>query len=62
MYELQEMLKDITGMAAVSLTPLAGAQGEFTGVAMIRAYHDSRGDTGRSEILTPREPASISAS
>ena len=53
MYELQEMLKDITGMAAVSLTPLAGAQGEFTGVAMIRAYHDSRGDTGRSEILVP---------
>ena len=36
MYELQEMLKDVTGMKAVSLTPLAGAQGEFAGVAMIR--------------------------
>ncbi len=53
MYELQEMLKEVTGMPAVSLTPAAGAQGEFTGVAMIRAYHDARGDTERSEILVP---------
>ena len=53
MYELQEMLKDVTGMQAVSLTPLAGAQGEFAGVAMIRAYHESRGDTVRTEILAP---------
>lgn len=53
MYELQEMLKDITGMKAVSLTPAAGAQGEFTGVAMIRAYHDARGDSERSEIIVP---------
>ncbi|HKJ08302.1 MAG TPA: aminomethyl-transferring glycine dehydrogenase subunit GcvPB [Gammaproteobacteria bacterium] len=53
MYELQEMLKDVTGMEAVSLTPAAGAQGEFTGVAMIRAYHDARGDTERTEILVP---------
>ena len=53
MYELQEMLKDITGRQAVSLTPAAGAQGEFTGVAMIRAYHDARGDNARSEIIVP---------
>jgi len=53
MYDLQEMLKDVTGMKAVSLTPLAGAQGEFAGVAMIRAYHDDRGDTARNEILVP---------
>ena len=53
MYELQEILKDVTGMAAVSLTPLAGAQGEFTGVAMIRAYHNAQGDAQRSEILVP---------
>lgn len=53
MYELQEILKDVTGMAAVSLTPLAGAQGEFTGVAMIRAYHKAQGDAQRSEILVP---------
>ncbi|MDJ0958695.1 MAG: aminomethyl-transferring glycine dehydrogenase subunit GcvPB [Arenicellales bacterium] len=53
MFELQEMLMDITGMRAVSLSPLAGAQGEFTGVAMIRAYHDAQGDDERSEILVP---------
>ena len=39
MYELQEILKDVTGMAAVSLTSMAGAQGELIGVTMIRAYH-----------------------
>ena len=53
LYELQEMLKDVTGMAAVSLTPAAGAQGEFAGVAMIRAYHQSRGDDARREIVVP---------
>ncbi len=53
MYELQEMLKEVTGMAGVSLTPMAGAQGEFAGIAMIRAYHDARGDAERSEILVP---------
>ncbi len=53
MYELQEMLKDVTGMKSVSLVPAAGAQGEFAGVAMIRAYHDSRGDTARREIIVP---------
>jgi glycine dehydrogenase subunit 2 len=53
MYELQEMLKEVTGMKAVSLTPAAGAQGEFAGVAMIRAYHDSRNDTARTEMLVP---------
>jgi glycine dehydrogenase subunit 2 len=50
-FELQEILKEVTGMAGVSLTPMAGAQGEFAGVAMIRAYHLSRGDTARNEIL-----------
>ena len=53
MYELQEMLKEITGMSEVSLTPMAGAQGEFTGVSMIRKYHDARGDQGRKVILVP---------
>ena len=53
MYDLQEMLKDVTGMKGVSLAPMAGAQGEFAGVAMIRAYHDARGDTARTEILVP---------
>ena len=53
MYELQEMLKDVTGMQGVSLTPMAGAQGELAGVAMIKAYHDARGDTERTEIICP---------
>ena len=53
LYDLQETLKHVTGMAAVSLTPMAGAQGEFAGVAMIRAWHDARGDAGRQEILVP---------
>ena len=53
MFELQEMLKAVTGMRGVSLTPMAGAQGELAGVAMIRAYHDARGDTERREIIVP---------
>lgn len=52
-YELQHILQTITGMSAVSLCPLAGAQGEFAGVAMIRAYHLARGDQQRTEILIP---------
>ncbi len=50
LYELQEMLKAVTGMRGVSLTPAAGAQGEFAGVAMIRAYHHSRGDAARHRV------------
>jgi len=53
LFELQEMLKDVTGMAGVSLAPMAGAQGEFAGVAMIRAYHTARGDGARTEMLVP---------
>lgn len=53
MFELQEYLKSITGMQGVSLTPMAGSQGEFAGVAMIRAYHQARGDHQRTEILVP---------
>jgi glycine dehydrogenase subunit 2 len=53
MFELQEMLKAVTGMQAVSMAPAAGAQGEFAGVAMIRAYHDARGDDARAEIIVP---------
>src|SRR3990167_221550 len=39
LYDLQEMLQAVTGMAAVALSPMAGAQGEWAGVMMIRAYH-----------------------
>ena len=53
LFELQEMLKDVTGMKGVSLTPMAGAQGELAGVAMIKAYHESRGDMERNEIIVP---------
>ncbi|CBL43711.1 Glycine dehydrogenase subunit B [gamma proteobacterium HdN1] len=53
LYELQEVLKGVTGMKGVSLTPMAGAQGEFAGVAMIRAYHEARKDHERKEILIP---------
>ncbi len=51
--ELQDLLCEVTGMAAVSLAPMAGAQGEFAGIAMIRAYHLARGDTARDEIIVP---------
>jgi len=53
MFELQEILKEVTGMKAVSLNPMAGAHGEFAGVAMIRAYHRARGDLARNEIIVP---------
>jgi glycine dehydrogenase subunit 2 len=53
LYELQEMLKALTGMEGVALSPMAGAHGEFAGVAMIRAYHRARGDLGRNEIIVP---------
>lgn len=52
-YELQEYLKEVTGMAAVSLAPMAGSQGEFAGVAMMRKYFEANGDHGRTEIIVP---------
>ena len=53
MYALQEWLKEIGGFAAVSLQPAAGAHGELTGVLIIRAYHQERGDLKRTKILIP---------
>ena len=47
------MLAEISGMDAVTLQPAAGAHGELTGILMIRAYHRSRGDTERREVLVP---------
>src|SRR3990167_6349778 len=55
MYELQEYLTVSTGMTKVSLTPMAGSQGEFAGVAMIKAYHQAMGDRLRDEIIIPDE-------
>ncbi len=53
LYELQDYLKAVTGMHGVSLTPMAGAQGELAGVMMIKQYHHQRGDTARIEMLVP---------
>jgi len=66
-YYLQEFLKEIGGFAGVSLQPAAGAQGELTGVLMMRAYHLDRGDAARDVILVPdsahgTNPASTSMS
>jgi glycine dehydrogenase subunit 2 len=52
MYALQQYLAQISGMDAVSLQPAAGAQGEFTGLLMIRAYLQSQGDP-RKKVLIP---------
>ncbi|MEY4365740.1 MAG: hypothetical protein RLZZ305_1084 [Actinomycetota bacterium] len=51
--ELEQMLVEITGYAAVSLQPNAGSQGEFAGLLAIRGYHRSRGDVGRTVCLIP---------
>ncbi len=53
MYDLQEWLKEIGGFAGVTLQPAAGAQGELTGILIIRAYHQDRGDVKRTKILIP---------
>jgi len=53
MYELQEYLAEITGLPGVSLQPVAGAHGELTGMLIVRAYHQERGDEGRTVVLVP---------
>ncbi len=53
MYNLQEALKVISGMDALTLQPAAGAHGEYTGVAIIRAYHTYRKDFDRTEMIIP---------
>jgi len=49
---LQDCLLEITGMDAITLQPAAGAHGEFTGILLVRAYHQSRGNA-RRKILIP---------
>jgi len=51
--QLEEWLKEITGFEAVSLQPNAGAQGEFTGLLVIRHYHELRGEADRNICLIP---------
>ena len=53
MADLEEMLCEITGMSAFTLQPAAGAQGEVTGLMIIRAYHRHRGDEKRRRIIIP---------
>ncbi|MCQ2410530.1 MAG: aminomethyl-transferring glycine dehydrogenase subunit GcvPB [Elusimicrobiaceae bacterium] len=53
MYELQEMLKEITGLSAFTLQPAAGAHGELTGILTVRAYHDAHGSSSRTEVIVP---------
>jgi glycine dehydrogenase len=51
--ELEDALCKITGFAAVSLQPNSGAQGEFAGLLVMRAYHQSRGEGRRDVVLIP---------
>ena len=53
MFMLQGYLAEITGMAGVSLSPMAGADGELVGMLMTRAYHRARGDGSRRKVLVP---------
>ncbi|MBI2079096.1 MAG: aminomethyl-transferring glycine dehydrogenase subunit GcvPB [Euryarchaeota archaeon] len=54
MYESEQWLKEVLGMDAVSLHPAAGAHGEFLGLALIRAYHESRGEGAkRTKVVLP---------
>ena len=51
--ELEDMLSEITGFAATSLQPNSGAQGEYAGLMVIKAYHESRGEGHRNICLIP---------
>ena len=53
MWTLQRQLGEISGFPAVSLQPAAGAHGELSGILVIRAYHRSRGDVERDEVIVP---------
>jgi glycine cleavage system P protein (glycine dehydrogenase) subunit 2 len=53
LWELEQILCEVSGMRAVSLQPAAGAHGELTGILMVRAYHHERGDHGRIEVVVP---------
>lgn len=53
MHELDEALCELTGMDKMTLQPAAGAHGELTGLMLIKAYHEKRGDTKRTKIIVP---------
>lgn len=53
MYDFSNMLKEITGMDEITLQPSAGSHGELTGLMLIKAYHENRGDFKRNKIIVP---------
>lgn len=53
MYNLSELLKQITGMDAVTLEPMAGAHGEFCGMMIIKKYFETRGELNRKKVIIP---------
>lgn len=53
MYDLQQHLVEITGMDEVTLQPAAGAHGEWTGLMLIRAFHEANGETNRTKVIVP---------
>jgi glycine dehydrogenase subunit 2 len=53
LFDLQEHLTEITGMDQVTLQPAAGAHGEWTGLMMIRAFHEANGETERTKVIVP---------
>ncbi|EHL2750896.1 aminomethyl-transferring glycine dehydrogenase subunit GcvPB, partial [Listeria monocytogenes] len=53
LYDLQTSLVEITGMDEVTLQPAAGAHGEWTGLMLIRAFHEKNGDTKRTKVIIP---------
>lgn len=64
MYELQKNLAEISGFADVTLQPVAGAHGEFAGLKVMKAYHNSKGNTNKNKIILPdsahgTNPASV---
>ena len=52
-YELQSMLSEISGLHAYTLNPFAGAQGELTGLMIMKEYHLQRGDFKRTKVIVP---------
>ena len=63
-YELEQMLKKITGMSAFTLQPSAGSQGEFVGLLLMRKYHETHNNLNKNVVLIPESahgtnPASV---
>ncbi len=53
MHELQGFLSEVSGLPAVSLQPMAGAQGELTSILMVKKFFEDKGDHGRTTVLVP---------